>query len=240
LPRKAVDGIVYKPVQEAVPDPACVDWLSFSEDEKAEREAQMAERGAEDFPWPPPVPSTLKVLPNDFFERLDIRTFGDAERHLSAELEGLGYVERTFYDVPQGVAIVMRLEQIDDNAFPIEERWSPDIGLVSPFSLGGYLKSLLTAPKGRFRIIALVGSSKAVAASSPRPSRKDAMLWFARGNNLLDQSLAERCYTPWHRWTALIYEFRKVGSEAPETLHENALSVQQHLDGSGLSRFFSR
>jgi hypothetical protein len=64
-----------------------------------------------DFPWPPPKPSAGAHIS---FNKLNkFATFGDINKIISSALDSGEYDERSYFNVPNGFAIVTRLEQID-------------------------------------------------------------------------------------------------------------------------------
>ncbi|MBV8774528.1 MAG: TonB family protein [Deltaproteobacteria bacterium] len=72
-----------------------------------------------DFPWPPPKASARVVLPGRLFQesnqQLPLRAI---DLKLSTALESAGYLERSYFAVPDGFALVTRLEQIDIDGTP--------------------------------------------------------------------------------------------------------------------------
>ena len=68
------------------------------------------------FPWPPPRASTMMNI-EDAALRVagDSTTLGQVDAELRAALNDAGYVDKSYFAVPDGFALVTRLEQIDDD-----------------------------------------------------------------------------------------------------------------------------
>ena len=72
-----------------------------------------------EFPWPPPPPSaTAEIRCEQLRLKTRLTSFGDVDRRLSEALDANGYCERRYYAVPDGFALVTRIEQINDDGTP--------------------------------------------------------------------------------------------------------------------------
>jgi hypothetical protein len=73
-----------------------------------------------DFPWPPPAPSTQTVLPNSLFQASGKPTpsLSSVGAQLVGALEQARYFEYSYYRVPNGFALVARLERIGPDGTP--------------------------------------------------------------------------------------------------------------------------
>ena len=70
-------------------------------------------------PWPPPRPSTFEVIPDKFLTKENAKpTLSDIDQKISAALDDNGYVEKSNYSIPDGFAIVTRLEWINEDGTP--------------------------------------------------------------------------------------------------------------------------
>lgn len=108
------------------------------------------------FPWPPPAASADEVIPRATLEQGAIpKSLGDVEARLASALRANGYVERSYYAVPDGFALVTRLEQIgsDGTSKPPPGRWSLSSRSASDFTLSDYVRALFTADPGYYRVI---------------------------------------------------------------------------------------
>ena len=196
-----------------------------------------------DFPWPPPRASATAEIPRHSFSSQpgDILRLRDAEEALQAALESCGYFEMSNFSVPDGFAMVTRLEQINSNGTSKEPpdrwaveaqplRWAPPRSFLSQprskFSLTKYLKALFNANPGSYRIIVFIVTRTPFNQTGKIVSRKDAMDWLWIGLNELPDSIGKLKYSKKYKCTALIYEF-----EQPNPGEPAELKIPSHLQG---------
>jgi hypothetical protein len=190
------------------------------------------------FPWPPPSPTARvaidlsKVSPS-----AGGRTFGDIDGFLGAALSGAGYRDRAWYSVPGGFALVTRLEQVGDDGSPRpgDARWST-VPRFGSFSLRDYLRALLQATPGHFRVIAFVVTDQDFD-STPKPMTEElASEWAESGAPRLPASIAARPAGDRVFSVALIYEFaRHRYDEQAEFLKGGDVPGADQLRRSGLA-----
>jgi len=188
-----------------------------------------------DFPWPPPEASAMANLPTQFFAQAHY--LRDVESKLSEALSSCEYAQTSYYAVPGGFGLVTRIEQINTDGTPKAppNRWATATAPPAHFSLSEYMKALLTANAGRFRIIVFVLTKYPFTQTSATVTREEAMTWLPNGANRLPSSIGDEPCTPSHLCTALIYEF-----ELPETKNQavlnkpSSLSCQAHLAAAHL------
>jgi hypothetical protein len=162
-----------------------------------------------------------------------------ADYTLRAGLIAAGYDELSYYSVPDGFALISRLEKIETDGSPKPEpgRWS-QADKKSGFSLGEYLSILFTAPAGRYRIIVFIVTPKPFAATGAKVSKAVAEEWVRSGSNQLPASLGGLPYLDQYVCTALIYEFEKNDSKDSATaLVPGNLTAAMHLKNTGLGEF---
>ena len=191
------------------------------------------------FPWPPPRASASVVLPTEFLIKStdSVSHFRDVDRKLAAALDSGDYSERSYYAVPDGFAVVTRLEQIDPDGTPKRspDRWTSEVRPLAKFSLSAYFKALFKANPGFYRIIVFVVTSQSFSQSTTAVSREDSELWLSTGLNTLPAALGEREFTEGHRCTALIYEFKQPGSGVRARLDlPSDLPGRTHLEKASL------
>ena len=191
------------------------------------------------FPWPPPETSARSDVPNNFLLRSETEqpTLADIESRIRSALDAAGYTEKSYYAVPDGFALVTRLEQIEVDGTPKAgvERWALAIGPLRDFSLVAYLRALFTANVGYFRVIVFVVTPHPFSYSNARIGRNDAIEWLRYGLNRLPPSIGEKAYTSYHYCTALIYEFEKNDvEEKARTRTPGRLTGRIHLKRSGV------
>lgn len=191
--------------------------------------------GLPSFPWPPPNASASEGIPNELLAgSSQLQSLGDVNTRLVSALEKNGYSERNYYAVPNGFALVTRLEQIEPDGRPKADpdRWSPN----SPEfrSLGAYLRALFTANPGYYRVIVFIVTDVPFAESDKKVSEEEAIHWLHAGLNQLPQEISGRAYTKDVASTALIYEFQKEQGKDAQLDEPSRLGAHEHLTHSGI------
>lgn len=83
-------------------------------DDMTSAENKLRCRETEDypmFPWPPPWTSAKEPIPAEYFRfGSDSSTLADIDRKLSRALETKGYFESSYFAIPEGFALVTKLE----------------------------------------------------------------------------------------------------------------------------------
>ena len=191
------------------------------------------------FPWPPPRASASQVVPLQFFaDAGDAQlTLGDVERQIREALDATGYFERSYFAVPQGFAMVTRIERINDDGTPKpgDERWSATPGLAGALELGKYLRGLFTARVGRYRAIVFAITPVPFHQSDVSVARDVVEDWLAEGFNVLPASVAVLPFTPGFACTALIYEFEaRENQQIANLIAPSQLLGRRHLERAGV------
>lgn len=185
------------------------------------------------FPWPPPAASAEEIVPLSAYHAF-LHTLADVDFVLSNAFRTNGYVEKSYYAVPGGFALVTRLEQIniDGTSKRLPSRWST-APPTPEFSLAYYLSALFTAIPGYYRVIVFVVSNEPFIQTERRAGPEEALRWLRAGLNVLPESIGSQSYAN-AVCTALIYEFERPPGGEP-TLHlPGKLGAQTHLKKSGL------
>lgn len=168
-----------------------------------------------------------------------MQTLGNLDAQLRHALESAGYYGVAYFGVPDGFAIVTRIEQTDGQGRPLagEARWSATVVAMRSFSPTEYLRALLTAPAGYFRVIAIVVSSRPFSFSGDRAQLSTIERWARSGSTGLPSEVQREPFTEAHRVTALIYEFEKRSSaEKPQVFIPGRWTAAQHLQHTTLAR----
>jgi len=185
------------------------------------------------FPWPPPAASASYVLPDKLFER--DRTVGEVAAAILAALEQSGYVERSFFRTePGGVAMVTRLERINDDGSPSaeQERWPAAAQHVgSTRGLLDFLHGLFFVDPGHYRVIVFVLQDLPFSQSAETITAQQAHAWLATGMNVLPREIANLSFVGGHV-TVLIYEFASDGSKVQVV--PSQITGKQHLEKAGV------
>lgn len=157
--------------------------------------------------------------------------------HLSRGLDGAGYVERSFYAVPNGFALVARLERILDDGQPAPNSFRYLPPGEEPFSLTAYLSGLFVAPVGRYRQIVFVVTDVSFAATGDELTQREATELLREGANRLPAYFRTVAFSEDYAVTALIYEFEKTGPVGQmRQLPAGRLGARTHLTRAGIYR----
>lgn len=191
------------------------------------------------FPWPPPEASARSRVPKRWFLPSGAGTVSlrYVDFRLTRALREAGYGSKAYYAVPEGFALVTRLEQItpDGAPKPANERWAVNAGSHRVFSLTDYVKALSGAKPGYFRVVVFVVTSYPFSFSKAKVTPREVQLWLPGDLKRLPTSIGDRRFTNNHYCEALIYEFEKGGAEkTPHQVAPGRLGGREHLTQSGL------
>jgi hypothetical protein len=187
------------------------------------------------FPWPPPEPSSKLVITNNEIPGWGRRfsTLGDLDDALRGALDRAGYAGPSYWGVRDGFALVTPLEQTDASGGPLRHepsRWSVKIAAMKSFSLAEYVRALLTAPAGYFRVLAFVVTPHAFTTDGARGRFDVIQRWATAGHAFLPEALRRQQFSPEHRVTVLVYEFEKRrNADNPSTAIPGRHRAKHHL-----------
>jgi hypothetical protein len=169
-----------------------------------------------------------------FEQRAPLRTLGNLNDALVSAMQTTGYYEKSYYAVPRGFALATRLEQIaeDGSSKMAPDRWSAGPPRVEHFS--EYLRALLTANPGYYRVVVFVVTDTPFAETGAPVSESEAEKWLTSGANKLPAAIANSAFGQNTVCTALIYEFERSAGSAPVLLEPSRLDAHTHLVKSGL------
>lgn len=214
---------------QALPEPELAPTPSESYEHAASPPADLLPV----FPWPPPKASASYVLPDSLFA--GYQTVGAVVDAILKALEQGGYVERSFFRTPPGgVALVTRLERINDDGSPFSEsqRWpGGDEHIDLTATLYTFLRGLFYADPGHYRVIVFVLQDLPFAQSSKRITAQEAEAWLTSGANVLPPDMAEHPFGGGH-CTVLVYEFASDGTKVHVVV--SSLTGKQHLEKAGV------
>lgn len=165
-------------------------------------------------------------------------SLGTVEDRLVEALNRAGYNEHSFHRVPDGFAVVARLERITGDGDPLP---GPLRYQMDTFSLSGYLRALFFAPEGLYRLIAIIVTDQPYAAVGAPLDAAAANRLLREGGNRLPKAVRDKPFTPEHRVDALIYEFSK-GALAGEVaaIRPGRLMASDHLERSRIMPALAR
>jgi hypothetical protein len=210
-------------------------WPKYSPDAEAQKRLeQLYISKCPKFPWPPPQASATVIIPSDFVRKPTSATIliSDVVQKFKVAFDLCGYVEKSYYAVPDGFAIVTRLEQINHDGTPKKgkSRWAMEIQPVRNFSLEEYLRALFLARAGYYRIIVFIFTPHPFSQSDAIIKPDEAKVWLSGGLNVLPHSISEKEYLQEYVCTALIYEFEQHNAEKrPEIKIPGRLTGETHL-----------
>ncbi len=186
-----------------------------------------------EFPWPPPRPSTRRLLPRSLLTNAEeTTTFGTVAQRLQAALEQSGYLEYGYYQIPGGFALATRLERIHASGAAYSEpaRWALGPPPVSGFDLAAYLRALFDVEQGYFRVIVFAVTDAPYAATGASPTAEEALSWPLDGAPALPDALRDKTLPQGANATSLVYEFETRGRGQDARFRSpSRLSADRHL-----------
>ena len=188
------------------------------------------------FPWPPPRPTSKTRIDRQWLVEPN-GTLGDAAERLDRALGDARYEPPAYYAIPGGFAMATRMEQIEPDGTPVDDelRWSTEIPPRKIDSLGDYLRALLSAPEGHYRVIVFTFTDQPVATSSVKVSEADAQAWGSDGADRLPDSIAGQDFSRQPRCLVLVYEFQKRADSEPTPHPDGSPPAAVHLERSGIT-----
>jgi hypothetical protein len=199
----------------------------------AARAAPMPE-----FPWPPPTPTAVYVLPPGLVVNGQVDTLRHAFARVRSALYRARMYESSVYAIDSarsGFAVVTRIERIDTSGapYPRGSRFPADIYAGDePRSFYDWLRSVFRAQPGFYRVVAFLITDKPIVASAPpiTPERAEALLKGGTDRLAVESDRTLRNAQA----TALIYEFERRNNV--DSVSQRRLSLVppvQHLSAAG-------
>ncbi len=195
------------------------------------------------FPWPPHPASAETTLPHHWLVRGQETTLADVANRLEGALKAARYPKWSYSFVPNGFALVSRMEQIssDGTSSPEPARWSADLPSIAHMTFFEFVRALAKAPPAHYRAIVFIVTDQPWSRTGARPTGDAAERWLAQGYNRLPKSIGDIRYTAHYKTTALVYEFKKVSKDADAVLVDpSPTSADDHLDKAGIQNPLSR
>jgi hypothetical protein len=183
-----------------------------------------------EFPFPPPKASANYTFDKNLFSGINNLT--QSSERIENALKKSGYYEKSYYQIPNGYALVTRIEKIEPDGTPAvaEERWNvSDTGSSSSFDLLSYFKSLFFANEGHYRIIVFLVTSDNVQMTDRIMLMSEGQDFLSSGLNRLPSQFDSMPFTENHYCTALIYEWYKVEHEEAKFMEPSKFLGQYHL-----------
>jgi hypothetical protein len=213
--------------------------LPAGEEHEEDEEPGFAE--APKFAWPPPIPSATAKIRRDLLWATTANAtpkLKDVAARIERALSQAGYSETSYYSIPDGFAMVARLEQIEADGTPKKPpaRFDLTVRAEARFSLVNFLQALFTTQPSRFRLIVFaVTDQPFVADKSKTTDRDEASQWLADGTLKLPERVGKRSFSEDFDVVALIYEFdRATQYDKYKLAVPSGLDGKTHLEKAGL------
>lgn len=193
------------------------------------------------FPFPPPKSSTNYVFEKEYLSNFE--NLYEVGNILDQTLKLCGYHERSYYQIPEGFALVTRMEQIELDATPspIPDRWNaPHKEEYTTFTLKKYFQSLFFAKKGKYRIIVFLVTSIPFSQTETQMKIDDAQRFLKKGYNSLPIDFQSIKFTEDYECTALIYEFDKMEFEEGIQIESSKHLAFEHLKKNNFISIFTK
>lgn len=200
------------------------------------KQAQEPATREREFPWPPLKASAKQEVPDRVFRqtRSDRLVLADVSTKLGLALFKAGYLAKSYLAVPEGFALVTRLERIraDGTPYPESERWCGDGIPIREFKLSQYVQTLSGAEPGYFRAIAFVVTPRTLLPGT-QLSGDERSGWLEDAWNRLPVAVSGYAYSPEYSCSAYVFEFEK-GNAGARPRIPGRLAALSHLKSSGL------
>ena len=205
-----------------------------SPDVAAEAAPKPAAPPAPQFPWPPPEASSLMVLPRSLFA--SSTKLSEIDSSLSTVLEKRGYVEKSYYSVPGGFALVTRLEQFnkDGTSKQDPDRWATTFIAPRVFSLESYLSALFLSVPGHYRTFIFTVTDVPFKETGTHVTQRETLAWISKGDNVLPSQIGDQPVSSDVECTCLIYEFEQTETQHLATMMLPGLPAEMHLAKAGI------
>ena len=190
------------------------------------------------FPWPPPSASAQVEIQSELLRsRTGPTTLAEVATKLEGAIKKANYRKWSYSSVPRGFALVTQMEQIRPDGTPAREpaRWSIDLPPMTDLSLLAFIKALVIAPVGSYRVIVFIATDAPWGMDGKLPTAGTARKWLSQGFDRLPTSLGANAYGEGYTTKALVYEFKK-DSKAGEAafVEVSEAPAAKHLEQAGI------
>jgi len=226
--RRIFDSEVYSLIEEVRPEPI----------EPSAAAMDTAVDQLPHFPWPPPRFSAWDVLPRKMFGERAL-LLGYIYDRLSGSLTKAGFEDQALFEVPEGFAIVTRVERIheDGSAWGTSDRWSSGKIPLQSLDLAEYLRRLFLERPGQFRLLVFVVTTEQIIPATEQPiAETKARELIMRGGRVLPDRIRRLPFRD-HFCHVLIYHFEKRIGEGAVIRYPSPLSPQVHLAKTGVLNY---
>jgi hypothetical protein len=197
------------------------------------------EAGGPDIPtfWPLPQASATARIESQIFNRAGVAVnLEEVSLRLEGAFNHAGYSDKSWYAIPNGFALVSRIEQFSEDGTPVYGRYRWIADKVAPYEIPGwtaYIRALFRAKQGHYRVIAFAVTDKPFTQSGEQISQDQASAWQSEGvQNGLPSAIGRMRFTRNHTCTGLVYEFERATSDHPATFRRSSITGEEHLQKS--------
>ncbi len=204
--------------------------LAYYEDENKVQQA-----GLRSFPWPPPTCAERYTVQRNMAGRF--KTLGAVDDWLQKALDNRRYWSRSYHYLPNGFALVTRLEQFtaDGASKPEQHRWVDYPVSEGSGGIMDYLSSMFVPNKGYFRVFVFAVTDQPAGSNGKTIERAEAQKWLENATSLLPYDIAKLPVSERHFVEVLVYEFEANGSNRKANRRcPCAKPCREHLEKSGL------
>ena len=221
--------------------PALLVTRMITHDEYSQLQLLNAAARLPDFPWPAPKASTHWVASTKFLAPIESksnkRTLTDVASALERKLQLAGYTERSYFSIPNGFAVVTKLERINEDGTINQkgDRWAlEDKPLKFAFDINAYFRALFTADPGHYRAFAFyVTNRKSIFDGNPAhyDNVKD---WTHTGGNSLLNEHSNVEYSEDYNCTVSVYSYERPKGGDPILLDPSPIDARTHVINAGM------
>lgn len=170
--------------------------------------------------------------PINYYKTVRLRQINDM---LSSSLQNAGYYDIGYYAIPDGFALVTRVEQIDSDGIPkdLPTRWSKEWNVFDSVTFNEFLESIFFSNPGYFRAFVFLVFSNSESLEFLQSKNFDmtqAYEWIIGGNRNLPSEIGKLKFEKDGRCIVLVYSFKQKEPEKPATqIIPSNLPVTEHL-----------
>jgi hypothetical protein len=187
--------------------------------------------------FPPKATATVELSIISSGERLTLAQLSD---RISKALNDAGYERRSYFWLDKehapGFAVITHIEQIHADGTPVTTgRWSFDLPSYERFSIASFLKAMIKADPGNYRMIALVVSRMPFEEKKESITQDQVALLNEGPKFLVKTKDSDVIVTEDYHCIAYIYEFeRKTRNDDPVFKESSDVSASDHLKSTPL------
>jgi hypothetical protein len=191
------------------------------------------------FPWPPPRCAERYTILQDFKGRY--ATLSAVDKWICRALDKRSYWSRSYYSLPNGFALVTRMEQFNKKngqCLSEDKRWvdypvdEGDGGIID------YLSSIILPRKGFFRVFVFAVTDQPTGFSDKQVDQAEVQTWLEKGVSILPAKEKSTAVTDQHFVDVLVYEFETQDSDRKSKRRcPCGMLCPAHLERSGLKQY---